>query len=109
MAGREEQRRCATSTAEAAEIHSPGSREDDDDVAELLLASTAGQELVDVDVPRQAHLFPLASEAGQEKVSPAASALQQEEDRRTFIEGSSVLLLPFPLRPPEKKKKPEEP
>jgi hypothetical protein len=42
-------------------------------------------------------------------VSPAASSLQQEEDRLTFIERSAAQLLPFPLRPPEQEKKPEEP
>jgi hypothetical protein len=109
MAGREEQHRCATSTPEAAEIHPPRSREDGDDVVVLLLASTAGQELVDVVVPRQAHPFPLASKASMKKVSPAASALQQVEVRRIFIEGSVGLLLPSPLRPPEKEKKSERP
>nr|XP_051190483.1 uncharacterized protein LOC127303820 [Lolium perenne] len=50
-------------------------------LCELLLASTAGQELDDAS-HQQAHPFPLAAEAGQERVSPVASAPLQEARKR---------------------------
>jgi hypothetical protein len=78
-------------------------------VRSLLLASTAGQELVDDAFLRRAHAFPLAAEAGQERASPAASALHQVVLRRFFIEGSTSPFHPSPLRPPEEKKKEEGP
>jgi hypothetical protein len=75
----------------------------------LLLASTAGQELLHDVVRRRARAFPLASKAGQEKTPPTAVALQQMVHRHSFIEGSVSPLLRSPLRPPEKKRKQERP
>jgi hypothetical protein len=80
-----------------------------DDVTVLLLASTAGTELLGDVVRRHARAFPLASKASQEKTLPAASALQQVIHCLSFIKGSVIPLLRSPLRPPEKKRKEERP
>lgn len=54
-------------------------------MAGLFLASTAGQEPFHSDGRRRANAFPLASKAGQDKSPLAASTLQQEIHRLTFI------------------------
>jgi hypothetical protein len=75
----------------------------------LLLASTAGQELVHAVGRQQARFFPLASKAGQGKTPPAAVALQKVVHRHSFIGLSVSPPLHSPLRLPEKKSEKEEP
>jgi hypothetical protein len=92
-----------------AQIRPPISSRRRNGAAELLLASTAGQELVHAVGHQQTRFSPLSSKAGQGKSLPDAVALQQVVHRHSFIVLSVSPLLHSPLRPPEKKSEKERP
>ncbi|KAK1684766.1 hypothetical protein QYE76_045614 [Lolium multiflorum] len=92
----EEHHRCATSTPEAAEIHPPRSGEDGDDVVVLLLTSTAGQELVDVVVPQQAHPFPSPPRPAMRRCRPPLSHCNRKKSAVSLLKEASVSCSPLP-------------